>query len=402
MAKPIYGSLSKLVSVLFAQNSQDITLTPDSGTTYTAGRTIKLPAGDANCQIATLAGTETLTSKTLTTPTINGGTLTALTGLAIRDTSAAFDVTIAATSSSNLTAGRTLTLDMVNAARTVKLTGNLTLAADFITSGANSLTLTTTGSTNVTLPTSGTLATNAAATPSVAGLVTSFIPVAKSAYLLTTNANYTILDTDGYDTFFFSTGNTNRTCTLPTAANNTGRIFKIVKSDSGTGQVQIVGTVNGQSDSTLQNAINYQYGNCIITCDGSNYFYVQQIVEQGKYTPTGTNGANTSAWTMNANTQFMRIGNTVNISGVGTITISTANNVAWNISLPTGLAPTFGSAQQAGGCCINFGAGSGAGHNTALQAVAVNGNTIVQFATNEGNNLGSGVVNSFHFQYILA
>lgn len=39
----------------------------------------------------------------------------------------------------------------------------LTLAADFITSGANSLTLTTTGATNITLPTSGTLATLAGA-----------------------------------------------------------------------------------------------------------------------------------------------------------------------------------------------------------------------------------------------
>lgn len=105
------------------------------------------------------------TSPALTTPAIAGGTATGLTGLAIRDTSAAFDVTLAATSSSALTAGRTLTLDMVNAARTIKLQGNLdiggtlTTAAAFSTSGANALTLTTTGATNVTLPTTGTLAT---------------------------------------------------------------------------------------------------------------------------------------------------------------------------------------------------------------------------------------------------
>lgn len=68
------------------------------------------------------------TSPSITTPAITGGTLTGLTGLAIRDTSAAFDVTLAATSSTALTAGRTFTLDLVNAARTLKLTGNPTLA----------------------------------------------------------------------------------------------------------------------------------------------------------------------------------------------------------------------------------------------------------------------------------
>lgn len=108
---------------------------------------------------------QTLTNKTLTAPTINGGTHTSITSFSLRDTSAAFDVTLTATSSTALTANRTLTLDMVNAARSVKLAGNidiagnLTLASSFTTSGANALTLTTTGATNVTLPTTGTLAT---------------------------------------------------------------------------------------------------------------------------------------------------------------------------------------------------------------------------------------------------
>src|SRR5207253_1145302 len=52
-------------------------------------------------------------------PTILGGTHTAITGLGIRDTSAAFDVTVAAVSSAALTAGRTLTLDMGNVAHTL-------------------------------------------------------------------------------------------------------------------------------------------------------------------------------------------------------------------------------------------------------------------------------------------
>lgn len=86
-----------------------------------------------------------------------GGTHTAITSLGIRSTgSGAYDLTLANTE--NLTAGRTLTLKLNDAARTIDIAGNLTLAAAFITSGANSLTLTTSGATNVTLPTSGTLA----------------------------------------------------------------------------------------------------------------------------------------------------------------------------------------------------------------------------------------------------
>ncbi len=59
------------------------------------------------------------TSPSLTTPTVAGGAITGLTGLTIRDTSAAFDVTLAGTSSTALSADRTLTLDMKNVAHTL-------------------------------------------------------------------------------------------------------------------------------------------------------------------------------------------------------------------------------------------------------------------------------------------
>jgi hypothetical protein len=78
--------------------------------------------------------------------------ITGITNLGIRDTSAAFDVTLAATSSTTLTAGRTLTVDVVNAARTIKLAGNIDIANNLTTSGNFALTLTTTGATTATLP----------------------------------------------------------------------------------------------------------------------------------------------------------------------------------------------------------------------------------------------------------
>jgi len=63
------------------------------------------------------------------------------------------------TNSDDLTALRTLSIDVNDANRTIQLSGNLTLANNFTTAGNFALTLTTTASTSVTLPTSGTLAT---------------------------------------------------------------------------------------------------------------------------------------------------------------------------------------------------------------------------------------------------
>lgn len=72
-----------------------------------------------------------------------GGSLTALTTFALRDTSAAFDVTHACTSSTALTAGRTFTLDVVNGSRTLKLGANVTINAALTVSSntANRITI---------------------------------------------------------------------------------------------------------------------------------------------------------------------------------------------------------------------------------------------------------------------
>lgn len=82
-------------------------------------------------------------------------------GIGFRSTGSAFNLKLA--NSETLTADRTVTVNVNDAARTLDLGGNVTTAAAFTTSGANALTLTTTGATNVTLPTTGTLGTLAGA-----------------------------------------------------------------------------------------------------------------------------------------------------------------------------------------------------------------------------------------------
>lgn len=61
----LYGSLSRLVSILFRKDSQDITLRPHQTTTYTAPRDVQLPAGDSAHELVGTAATQTLTNKTI-------------------------------------------------------------------------------------------------------------------------------------------------------------------------------------------------------------------------------------------------------------------------------------------------------------------------------------------------
>lgn len=145
------GTLPKLDAAQTWTAAQTFTtgllITPD---VVSSGATITFPTS-----ATTLVGrttTDTLTNKTLTSPVINGATTLSLdsagTGNLIIETN------------SNLTADRTLQITTGDVGRTVTLSGNLNIAGDLITSGANGLILTTTGATNVTLPTTGTLITD--------------------------------------------------------------------------------------------------------------------------------------------------------------------------------------------------------------------------------------------------
>lgn len=164
---PILGvaaatSINKLTITAPATGS---TFTLADGKTFTVSNTITFTGTDSTSfalpgtsqTLASLAGTETLTNKTLTAPVIVGGTANALTSLGFRSTGASFDVLLA--SSEVLTATRTINWVLGDSSRTLTLGGVITTTGDLITAGGNSLTLTTSGSTNVTFPTTGTLST---------------------------------------------------------------------------------------------------------------------------------------------------------------------------------------------------------------------------------------------------
>ena len=147
----------------------DNTLTVTNKTFNLTNNTLTGTLGQFNAALngatfASLDGGETLTNKTLTSPTINTpqivgpGSFSKVTTLGLRDqTTNAYDLRVQSNSSTNLTDNRTLTVDVENVNRTVKLGGDLTIDKDLRTAGNFNLLMNLTDSTNITLPTSGTV-----------------------------------------------------------------------------------------------------------------------------------------------------------------------------------------------------------------------------------------------------
>lgn len=147
----------------------DNTLTVTNKTFNLTNNTLTGTLGQFNAALngstfASLDGGETLTNKTLTSPTINTpqivgpGSFSKVTTLGLRDqTTNAFDLRVFSNSSTALTDNRTLTVDVENVNRTVKLGGDLIIDKELRTAGDFNLLMNLTDSTNITLPTSGTV-----------------------------------------------------------------------------------------------------------------------------------------------------------------------------------------------------------------------------------------------------
>ena len=244
--------------------------------------------------LITASSTTTFTNKTLTSPDINGGTADALTSLGIRSTgTGAFDLTLANTE--NLTAGRTLTLKLNDAARTVDLAGNLTLANAFITSGNNSLTLTTTGATDVTLPTTGTLATLAGTEtltnktltdPALNGAILNFsatnyvrfgVQTYSAAGTDDTTAEWTgepivFLDRAGTQTFNLGAGATGAVVTIK--VRDTSASDRTINENNTTGVKRL--EEGGAMNLTMRNNASGNTVSATLIYDGTNWVVVHQ------------------------------------------------------------------------------------------------------------------------------
>lgn len=84
--------------------------------------------------------------------------------------------------------------------------------------------------------------------------------------------SYTVTDSDGVYGIFVTTGASNRTVTLPTAANNNGRELLIKKVDSGSGTVIIDGEGAETIDGVATHTLVQQYDYMKIICNSTTWF----------------------------------------------------------------------------------------------------------------------------------
>jgi hypothetical protein len=228
-----------------------------------ADRTVTLPLLTGNDTFVFADHTQTLTNKTLTTPVIsqisNTGTLTLPTST---DTLVGRDTTDTLT---NKTLGDTNTINAQSDAFTIDDSADATKQIDFALSGATTgakITLTSDASADrtITFPdATGTLAERSAA-------------VEADRVHTPGDANYTITDTDGYDTIVYATTLTaDRTVTLPTSADNKGRIITIKRTVGGDETITIDGEGAETIDGATTTSLNGKYDTVTIESDGTNW-----------------------------------------------------------------------------------------------------------------------------------
>jgi len=330
--------------------------------------TITLPTGTRT--LVARDTTDTLTNKTLTSPTITGMSSTAVSSLGLRDTSAAFDVTLAATSSTNLTAGRTLTIDMQNAAYTWKAAplSNFSTLAD----GSNGQVLTTTGS-------------------GVGYVWTS--PLVNPM----TTAGDLILGGSAGAAGRLAIGSTNGNVLTVSAGAVTWGKVNLASSGAVTGTLadgNLPSTMSAKTFSGLVDASSSSGGLKVESARSSPAVGDSQNVYSGTYSVTPGNVANVtpgSAATIN----WVRVGQMVTVSGVFVIGTTGSAYNQFSITLPIPPTSNFGVGQFGGAGVGNDG---GTTVTEVWQIVANAGSKVALFRAPITNTAASDTV-AFTFTY---
>lgn len=146
------------------------------------------------------------------------------------------------------------------------------------------------------------------------------------------SADYTVTDTDGVSVVLMTTSTTNRTVTLPTAADNSGRVIEVVKVDSGSG----ICTVDGEGAETIDGATTYilakQYDAARFLCNGTEWFRIATSPFRYAESKTMASSGDFSSGTAH----FTREGRIVTVS----IQITAAHTSGTSASTATGFVPT--------------------------------------------------------------
>lgn len=157
------------------------------------------------------------------------------------------------------------------------------------------------------------------------------------------SADYTVLDTDGIGVIAMTTGASNRTVTLPAAANNTHRMLRIKKVDSGVGKVIIDGNASETVDGVTTKDVVLQYDFLEVVCDGSNWSVVSRNPTSPwttyTITPTDSAGSPASVYTgtTTKKTYWRRNGQNMEIFClVLQSTSGTAGSGVYRFPLPSG------------------------------------------------------------------
>lgn len=165
------------------------------------------------------------------------------------------------------------------------------------------------------------------------------------------SADYTITDTDNYATIYVTTDSSNRTVTLPTAADNTDRRITVKKADSGTGSVIVDGEGAETIDGSATVLLYKQYEAVTLRCTGTAWIIESAEWFSIKYTPTATAvTASTSTSGVELAWATRLSATAVQVVGVFVITSSLGNDVICSLTLP--VASNFGATTDATGLPI--------------------------------------------------